>query len=76
MKNKIKAHLAHIGMEELPDNDDTSLTEYGFDSLMIVLLVVEIEKNFGIRIPGALATQENFDSVSSIESLLKKLGAK
>ncbi len=76
MKTKIRDYLNQVGLDELPSEDDADLSDYGFDSLMIVLLVVEIEKDLGIRIPGSLATKENFESISSIELLIKKLGAK
>ena len=75
MMSKSRNFLTEVGLEELPADDDAELNDYGFDSLMIVLLVVEIEKDLGIRVPGALATKENFQTISTIAHLVKKLGA-
>lgn len=49
----------------------------GLDSYDLVMLITELESVYGISIPGDKMTQEHFESISTIEKLVKELsGAK
>lgn len=63
-------------MASLPASSTEPLADHGFDSLMIVLTVAQLEKEFGIKIPGAKVDEENFASIDSIGQLLASLGVK
>ncbi len=75
MKDKIRDCLTQLGIGDIGD-DDALLVDYGFDSLSLVLMVIEIEKQLHIKVPGTMATEENFKSITQIEKMLIKLGAK
>lgn len=46
------------------------------DSFDMVTLVAALDKNFGISIPGVDIVPENFMNIQTIETLLRKSGAK
>lgn len=46
------------------------------DSFDMVTLVSALDKNFGVSIPGTDIVPENFQSPQTIETLLRKSGAK
>lgn len=46
------------------------------DSFDMVMLVSELDKNFGISIEGADIVPENFKNVQTIEALLSKNGVR
>lgn len=53
------------------------LTEEGLlDSLDIIRLASELEKNFGIVLNGSDIISENFRNLTSIETLVARLRAK
>ena len=55
---------------EIPQNQ---LVEAGYiDSFDIIVLVDAIEEKFGISLPGSSITPENFNSVSSLISLIEE----
>jgi acyl carrier protein len=45
------------------------------DSFDLVMLVSELDKAFCVSIPGEAIIPENFESVETIQALLKKCGA-
>ena len=63
--------LAHVQGDPLAAN----LREAGLSSVAAVRLMLEIEAAFDIAIPDADLTPENFASVASIESLVRRLKA-
>lgn len=74
MKNKDK--LFKILAELHPEIDYTfssNLIEDGLlDSFDMVLLITEIEKSFGVRIPGDEIRAENFKNINTIISTFLK----
>lgn len=44
------------------------------DSFDMVALVSALDKNFGVSIPGTEIVPENFLSVQTIETLLRRIG--
>lgn len=53
---------------------DTQLLDEGIlDSLTLVILIEEIEGEFGISIPENMLQPELFETVSKIEQLIKNL---
>lgn len=73
-KTRIKSALAKAGLVEVP-NDNEALENYGLNSLILALLIIELEKEFKIKIPVLPIAKERFVSVSSIEEFVKELGA-
>lgn len=43
---------------------------------MLALLIIELEREFKIKIPVMPLVKERFESISSIENHLNELGAK
>jgi acyl carrier protein len=80
----IKARLLPFIMENAQSKgitqvgDDDSLTETGIvDSLGIFRLVSFLEETFGIRVGDEEITNQNFESIRTIESFINgKLAAK
>jgi acyl carrier protein len=52
---------------------DTQLSELGISSLKMVNLMLAVELEFDIAIPQSDITPENFQSLSSIRSLVEKM---
>ena len=76
MKEQIISILAEL-RPEFDFTEDVNFIEEGMlDSFDVVNLVTELDSTFGISIDGVDIIPENFASIESIESLLKKNGAK
>lgn len=72
--------IAEILKEIRPEFDFTASQDFISDGMLdsfdIVTLVAALDKNFGVSIPGTEILPENFMSISTIETLLRKSGAK
>ena len=76
MREKIIKILSEL-RPEFDFTEDVNFIEEGMlDSFDVVNLVTELDSTFGISIDGVDIIPENFASIESIESLLKKNGAK
>ncbi len=76
MKEQIISILEEL-RPEFDFTEDVNFIEEGMlDSFDVVNLVTELDSTFGISIDGVDIIPENFASIESIESLLKKNGAK
>ena len=49
------------------------LGSLGVTSVMMVELVLELEATYGVAIPDELLVAENFATVASVESMMRKL---
>ncbi len=76
MEDKIKGCLMKIGLPKVPATDRTPLVDCGLDSLFSVMLVFELDRTFGVRVPATDVTNENFATVEAIAGLIGRLGAK
>ena len=54
---------------------DARLSELGMSSIKMVNLMLAIEVEFDLTIPQAEITPENFQSIASVEGLVRRLGA-
>jgi acyl carrier protein len=52
---------------------DARLSDLGMSSLKMVNLMLAMEVQFGLAIPQAEITPENFASIASVEALIEKL---
>jgi len=73
VEDKIKGCLANIGLPKQPASNQESLPDCGLDSLFSVMLVFELERTFGLRIPATEVTKPNFATVETIAQLLGRL---
>ena len=72
MSNTILEILNSI-RPEVDFESSINFIEDGYlDSLDIIILVAELEKNFNISISGELIIPENFSSITSIQTLVNK----
>lgn len=69
MRNRIIEVLNKCGI--MLSNDEEYINYEFVDSLMFVSMVVEIEKEFAIRIPDDFLLIERLQCVTSIEILIK-----
>lgn len=53
---------------------DARLSDLGLSSLKMVNLMLAIEVQFNVAIPASDITPDNFESISSVEALLRRLG--
>ena len=71
---------AEILKEIRPEFDFTASADFIADGMLdsfdIVTLVAALDKNYGISIPGTDILPENFQNIGSIETLLRRCGAK
>jgi acyl carrier protein len=68
----VRQMLAADGLSG-PLSCDDRLTDVGLTSLDMVNLMFAVEGEFGIEIPQADITLENFESLASIETLVARL---
>ncbi|MBI2784811.1 MAG: acyl carrier protein [Legionella longbeachae] len=73
---KIRNTLEKIGLTNLPQNKQAKLEQGGLDSLMLALLIIELEREFKIKIPVIPLIKEHYESIDSIEKHLIGLGVK
>lgn len=71
MIERIRKAAKKAGLEDLDG-------EFGgeLDSLMMVLMVSELEREFKIKIPAEKVTEQVFLSFVTVEHFLRELGAK
>ncbi|MGK5090113.1 acyl carrier protein [Bdellovibrionota bacterium FG-2] len=72
---RIRDAIKRAGLEELPDDPSQNLVDFGFDSLMAVMTVSELEKEFKIKIRAASIEDQTFESLNTLQAFLQKLGA-
>lgn len=76
MQEKIRNVLLAIGLPSVPEAANESLLDHGLDSLMIVLSVAALEKEFAIKIPADKVDESAFSTLENMERMLSSLGAK
>jgi acyl carrier protein len=73
----IEARLLGFVREKLIETGEgtaaaTDLFASGLDSMGIMQLMIHIEEVFGVRVPEAEVTKENFASVASLAALVRR----
>lgn len=76
MIERIRRALARAGMTEVPDDIDAPLADHGMDSLIMVLSVAELEREFALSITAHELLEESFRTLGSVRELLHRAGAK
>jgi len=74
ISNKIEQVLERIGHTTLSKDHNAPLEQCGLDSLMLALLIIELEREFQIKIPVIPLKKEHYESIASIEKHLLELG--
>ena len=69
---RVRACLLRAGLQRLPPGDSDDLGPFGLDSLVAVLTVIELEKEFGVTIPSRALTPHVFDNVSQLATLIPR----
>jgi len=70
-RSKIVAIIRQVAGQPVDPSPEQSLFESGMlDSFTLTDLVLELEKQFSIRIPDSDMTPRRFDSVARIENYL------
>ena len=59
-----------------PASIDDQLSAAGLSSLDMVNLMIAVEAEFNVMIPGSEITPGNFRSISTIEALILRLGGR
>jgi acyl carrier protein len=67
---RVRECLRRAGLSRLPAGDTDDLGVYGLDSLLSVLTVIELRKEFGTPIPASAVTAASFDSISHLAALV------
>ncbi|MCW8400782.1 acyl carrier protein [Legionella sp. PATHC038] len=75
LTERIRNTLEKIGLTHLPQDTSASLEQGGLDSLMLALLIIELEREFKLKIPVMPLVKEHYVSIDSIEKHLVELGA-
>jgi acyl carrier protein len=73
MQEKIKDLLLASGMFDLPETAQEELSDYGFDSLTVVLLISNLEKEFQIKFETDGFDIKNFSTIETIEKYILSL---
>lgn len=69
----IRLALTRNGLVDLPAHNSESLANYGLDSLMLALLILDLEKTYSVRVPTHLMTSSSFASIEKIANLIETL---
>ncbi|KTD40304.1 acyl carrier protein [Legionella parisiensis] len=75
LTERIRNTLTKIGLAYPRHDTSASLEQGGLDSLMLALLIIELEREFKIKIPVMPLVKEHYESINSIEKHLIELGA-
>jgi len=54
---------------------DARLSDLGLSSLKMVNLMLAVEVQFNVAIPASDITPGNFESIATVEALIRRLGA-
>jgi acyl carrier protein len=73
--DRISKALRAAGMAELPSSPSEELSLYGMDSLMMVLSVAALEKEFSLRISGREFSEDFFRDLNALVAWMRRLGA-
>lgn len=76
LSDRIHTILINMGLTHIPKDKSASLEQGGLDSLMLALLIIELEGEFKVQIPVIPLVKEHYQSIASIEKHLLELGAK
>jgi len=76
LTERIQKTMEKIGLTNLPEDRHAPLVQGGLDSLMLALLIIELEREFKVKIPVMPLVKERFESIDSIEKHLIELGVK
>lgn len=75
MKKKMQKVFEDTGIK-FPEDEQFDLEKWGMDSVLLLNLIVNIEKEYGIKIPDEKLLYENFSSLSiiynSVDMILEK----
>jgi acyl carrier protein len=68
--DRIRECLIRAGLPHVPAGEQEELAAYGFDSLLAVLAVIELQKEFGIVIPSQTIGPGSFRTLRALSRLL------
>jgi acyl carrier protein len=54
---------------------DARLSDLGLSSLKMVNLMLALEVQFNVAIPATDITPDNFESIATVEALIRRIGA-
>jgi D-alanine--poly(phosphoribitol) ligase subunit 2 len=74
LSDRIKNVMERVGLINLPQDKHAKLEQGGLDSLMLALLIIELEREFKIKIPVIPLVKEHYESMDTIEKHLLDLG--
>lgn len=74
LSNRIRSVIERVGLQHLPQDKNAALEPGGLDSLMMALLIIELEREFKLKIPVIPLVKEHYESIASIEKHLLELG--
>ena len=69
---RLSALLAEINPEFDFGSSRNFIRDGGLDSLLVVLLTVQVENAFGVSIPGEAISPENFSSINALAALVER----
>lgn len=75
LDKRLETVLRNAGFIALPDDKSSDLENYGLNSLTLALLIVELEREYKIKIPVLPLDKNRFKSLSAIETYLQESGA-
>lgn len=76
MLERIRQILERNGLTHISKDKEAPLSPDGLDSLMLALLIIELEREFQLKIPVIPLAKERFSTLGHIEHYLIELGAK
>lgn len=75
LTERIQHIITEIGLKNCSQDPHSPLEQGGLDSLMLALLIIELEREFKVKIPVIPLIKTHYESIASIENHLIELGA-
>jgi acyl carrier protein len=75
MIERIGRALERAGLAGVPADIHAPLADHGMDSLLMVLSVAELEREFSVTIGTDLFSEAAFDTLAAVQALLRRAGA-
>jgi len=75
LTERILTTLKKARLVNMPENENKNLFHLGIDSLVLALWILELEREFKIKIPLVPIQKNRFETLDSVHHYLIELGA-
>lgn len=70
IEDRVRTCLKKAGLQSLPKENTEKLEKYGFDSVIKILSLIQIENEFKVQISPSILNQNSLETISDFCQLL------